>query len=80
MCARCSATTDRPELGHAAVNRGPGSFSLCFRTSSRVSVRLTLLQIFEAVVQREQLLLIPNVADRKRILVQMLRRNNVTLR
>jgi hypothetical protein len=37
-------------------------------------------QINEAVVHREQLLLIPNVADRKRLLLQLLQRNNVTLR
>ncbi len=37
-------------------------------------------QIHEAVTNREQLLLIPNVADRKRLLLQLLQRNNVTLR
>jgi hypothetical protein len=37
-------------------------------------------QINEAVIHREQLLLIPNVADRKRLLLQLLQKNNVTLR
>ncbi len=42
--------------------------------------RLTVLQINEAVVHREQLLLVPNVADRKHLILQLLQRNNITLR
>jgi hypothetical protein len=38
------------------------------------------LQINEAVVHHDQLLLVPNVADRKRLVLQLLQRNNVTLR
>jgi hypothetical protein len=39
-----------------------------------------VLQINEAVVNREQLLLVPDVADRKRLILQLLQRNNITLR
>jgi hypothetical protein len=41
---------------------------------------LSVPQVSEAIAHREQIILIPNIGDRKRLLLQLLQRSNVTIR
>jgi hypothetical protein len=61
-----------------ALVRHPFAFSLHLHLL--FAACLSLPQVSEAIAHREQIILIPNIGDRKRLLLQLLQRSNVTIR